>query len=58
MPLLARILCVADIFDALTQKRHYRQAMSLEEAFAILEGMTPKQLDVDCVKALKTFMGA
>ncbi|MEX2216986.1 MAG: HD domain-containing phosphohydrolase [Phycisphaeraceae bacterium] len=57
VPLLARVLCVADIFDALTQKRHYREAMSLDEAFGLLDHMVPEQLDTECVKALKKFMG-
>jgi putative two-component system response regulator len=37
IPLLARILQVADIYDALTTKRPYKQALSPEEAFAIME---------------------
>lgn len=57
LPLKARILCVADIFDALTQDRHYRAGMSVEKAMSIIDDMTPAQLDVDCVNALKRFMG-
>ncbi len=57
VPLKARIICVADIFDALTQPRHYRAGMSVEEAFTLLDTMVPAQLDVNCVKALKQFMG-
>jgi len=37
IPLAARIVAVADVFNALTSNRHYRSAHSLEEALAILE---------------------
>jgi putative two-component system response regulator len=37
IPLLARILQVADIYDALTTKRPYKPALSPEEAFAVME---------------------
>ncbi|MBI1369982.1 MAG: HD domain-containing protein [Planctomycetes bacterium] len=57
IPLKARVLAVADIFDALTQQRHYREGMSIEKAFCIIDDMTPHQLDPACVAALKRFMG-
>lgn len=34
---LAQIVGVADVFDALTSKRSYREAMSFEKAFSILD---------------------
>jgi len=37
IPLLARILQVADIYDALVAKRSYKSALSPEEAFRIME---------------------
>ncbi len=37
IPLTARILAVADVFDALTTQRPYRMALPREEAFAILQ---------------------
>ena len=37
IPLHARIMAIADVFDAVSQKRCYRDAMSLEESFAIIE---------------------
>lgn len=37
IPLSARILCVADVFDALTSTRAYRAAHSPEEALRIME---------------------
>ncbi len=57
IPLSARILTVADIYDALTQTRHYRRSMSMYEAFEVIDEMTPHQLDPRCVGALKAFLG-
>ncbi|RIK57227.1 MAG: hypothetical protein DCC63_14690 [Nitrospira sp.] len=57
IPLLARILCVADIYDALTQTRHYRQGMTMHEALKQLDEMAPHQVDRNCVAALKAFLG-
>ncbi len=37
IPLAARIVAVADVFDALTSDRPYRKAFSVEEAFQIIE---------------------
>ncbi|MEN3185111.1 MAG: HD domain-containing phosphohydrolase [Atribacterota bacterium] len=37
IPLSARIVAVADVFNALTSARHYRPAYSLDEAYAIME---------------------
>lgn len=37
IPLYARILCVADVYDALTTTRSYRPALSREEALRIME---------------------
>ncbi len=39
IPLESRILSLADVFDALTTKRIYRPALSLERAIAILQDM-------------------
>lgn len=53
MPLEARILVVADIFDALSAKRPYRDSLPLEKVFAILRSDVPDALDADCVEALE-----
>lgn len=37
IPLSARLLAVADVFDALVSKRQYKEGMSMDEAFAIME---------------------
>ena len=36
IPLHARIMAVADVFDAVSQKRCYRDAMPLEQCFDII----------------------
>ena len=52
-----RILAVADIYHAMTQDRVYRNGMPMAKAFDIINDMTPHQLDGDCVRALKQFLG-
>ncbi len=52
IPLEARIVAVADVFDALTSRRCYKKAWSNEEAFAALQRMGGDKLDEDCVAAL------
>lgn len=37
IPLCARIMAVADVFDAVSEKRCYREAMPLEQCFSIIE---------------------
>lgn len=37
IPLSARILAVTDVFDALVSKRQYKEGMSIDQAFAIME---------------------
>lgn len=37
IPLCARIMAVADVFDAVSAKRCYRDAMPLEQCFKIIE---------------------
>lgn len=37
IPLCARIMAVADVFDAVSAKRCYRDALPLEECFSIIE---------------------
>lgn len=45
IPLLARIVCVADVFDALTSKRPYRPACTLHDTVEIMKKMRGQQLD-------------
>ena len=56
IPLSARILCVADSFDAMTADRPYDHAMEREQAFAHVKQKAGTQFDPDVVKAfLKVF---
>jgi HD-GYP domain-containing protein (c-di-GMP phosphodiesterase class II) len=48
----ARILAVADIFDALHAKRPYRDGLPIEKVFEILRQDAPHALDLPCVEAL------
>lgn len=52
IPIEARIVAVADIFDALTSRRPYKQAWPNDKAFATLREMAGEKLDRDCVQAL------
>jgi HD-GYP domain-containing protein (c-di-GMP phosphodiesterase class II) len=52
VPLEARIVAVADIFDALTSRRPYRNAWTIDEALEVLEQMAGEELDGECVAAL------
>lgn len=52
IPLEARIVAVADIFDALTSKRPYKEAWTNDAAFAALQEISGEKLDSDCVDAL------
>lgn len=45
IPLCARVVAVADVFDAVSQDRCYRRAMSLDESFAIIEQGAGTQFD-------------
>lgn len=45
IPLLSRIISIADVFDALTSKRPYRNAFSLDDAICIMNEMLGRQLD-------------
>ena len=36
IPLCARIMAIADVFDAVSEKRCYRDAMPLEQCFEII----------------------
>ena len=47
IPLTARILCVADSFDAMTSKRCYKELMPVEKALQIIREEEGKQFDPD-----------
>jgi putative nucleotidyltransferase with HDIG domain len=54
IPVGARIVAVADVYDALTSDRPYRRAMSPDEALAHLKAQAGRGLDEEIVA---TFLG-
>lgn len=51
IPLLGRIISVADVFDALTTDRPYRGAISIDETLEYLQSNAGYQFDPDVVDA-------
>ncbi len=51
IPLVGRITALADVFDALTSKRPYKEAFSVEEALKIIEAERGGHFDPDVVDA-------
>ena len=45
IPLSARVLCIADVYDALTTKRSYKQAFNHDEAMEIMRGDVGRAFD-------------
>lgn len=54
IPLGARIIAVADTFDAITSKRPYRGASSHKKGMTILDKEAGTQLDPEAVKAFRS----
>lgn len=52
IPFEARIVAVADVFDALTSRRVYKAPWSIDEAFAVMREMAGEKLDSRCVEVL------
>src|SRR3979411_1748965 len=52
IPLLPRIIAVADTFDALTTNRPYQNAHDAQAALKIIHSLAGKRLDPDAVAAL------
>lgn len=52
IPVEARIVAVADVFDALTSPRVYKNAWSTPEALEQLRRLAGHTLDAECVEAL------
>ena len=53
LPLAARIIAVADVFDALVSERPYKKAMSPLGGMAIIERGSGKDFDPEVVSALR-----
>lgn len=50
IPLHARVMAIADVFDAVSQKRCYRDAIPVEECFAILQKGSGSDFDPNIVR--------
>src|SRR5262249_25109621 len=53
IPLLGRIVSVADAFDAMTTDRPYSKAMTFDAALARLRFLVGKKFDEGCVTAME-----
>ncbi len=49
IPLFARIICIADVYDALTEDRPYRKAWNREEVRQFFEEQREKMFDAELV---------
>ncbi len=57
IPLLARVIAVADTFDALTTNRPYQQAHTPDQALQIIKNLADKRLDPAAIAALLAVYG-
>lgn len=53
IPRSARLFAIVDVFDALTPVRPYTRAISLPEAFDIIEKDSGRHIDPEAVAAFK-----
>lgn len=53
IPLPARIVAVADVFDALTSVRPYKKAWTFQSALEYVQSNSGKHFDPDCVRAFE-----
>jgi HD-GYP domain-containing protein (c-di-GMP phosphodiesterase class II) len=53
IPLSARIIAVADVFDALTSRRPYKEAWPVEKALSVIQEDAGKHFDPSVVAALE-----
>jgi len=54
IPLSARIVALADVFDALTSRRPYKEAWPVEKALGLIDEESGKHFDPGVVKAFKS----
>jgi putative two-component system response regulator len=53
IPLMARVVAVVDVFDALVSKMCYKDPFSIEESYTIILNESGKHFDPKCVDAFK-----
>lgn len=58
IPFGGKIIAVADVFEALTSRRHYRDPMPINEALDHLVNNTGKHFDKSCVEAFIDYCNA
>ena len=51
IPISARIVALADVFDALTSERPYKKAWSIEQATDLIREQSGKHFDPELVEA-------
>ncbi len=52
IPLPGRLMAIVDVFDALTCRRHYKEAFSFDQAVAIIDEGRGRHFDPDLVDAM------
>lgn len=57
IPLAARIMAVADVFDALVSKRCYKDEFSVDKAYEIIHEDSGKHFDPKVVEAFEAIRG-
>jgi putative two-component system response regulator len=53
IPIAGRVVAICDVFDALTSKRYYKEAFSVEKSMEIIEGGKGKDFEPKLVDAFK-----
>jgi putative nucleotidyltransferase with HDIG domain len=57
IPLTARILCIADVYDALTSERSYKKAVSHEQALEMMRSEVGTQFDPELFAHFERIVG-
>jgi HD-GYP domain-containing protein (c-di-GMP phosphodiesterase class II) len=50
IPISGRILAIADVFDAITSRRHYRNRMAFDKVLSIMRRDAGTHFDAECVE--------
>jgi putative nucleotidyltransferase with HDIG domain len=56
IPLVARMLCVVDVYDALTSERSYRRALTRDEALTVMQTESGSTLDPAIYRTFRRVM--